>query len=138
MAYAVAPSTGAILFPLREVSGLEAEVARILIRLRGVMLQWPSDQRHGCFRMSWLDQAPTRSVLEIALRDQLGQVDSIVAIRSLTVTGTTALAFVATIDIEVDGALPTVDFDSSDPYFTRGAPPKFTVLGGRLRQPRGI
>lgn len=116
--------------PMRQATGLDVVVDRVLIRLRARLGEWLSDTALGLPWVEWSnDQSPTASGAAALVRAQIEATTGVVtvnscaaSIRARTMTITAAASIVA------DGAAGDLTITATlDPFATTGAPAWYVV-----------
>jgi len=117
---------GRIATPLRTVSGRDAVAARLIVRLRTVLGEWPDDTALG---LPWLDPPASSAVWAALIQAQVEQVEGVAAVLSVDVaiTGPSLSAAVRVQVAEDDGG-GTLAL-SSGIYADTGAPPWYVISG---------
>lgn len=118
---------GRIAAPLRVVSGRDAVVSRLIVRLRTIRGEWPSDTSRG---LPWLDPPSSDPAVWAALiQAQVEAVTGIAAVLSVDVRVTGgALSAVVRARLADDVGGGTIAL-SSGLYADTGAPPWYLTGG---------
>lgn len=128
--------SGAIAWPLRSVTGLDAVRARLLQRLHTVQGERPEDVTVGWALEVIEGQAVPRARAEAQLRAQLRADPAVLQIRSLTVADAgTARTATASLLVRTTDGLAELTLGVPLPYDTRGAPAWYLTSGILRRGP---